>query len=337
MTAAHFHSLAQEFLQKLFSELQEHQVQIEEHWDIDHLCYRVSSIERYVEMKKSFASFADLLIESDVNGRPIATYKLHSAVPFMNWSIEVVELPAPKPTKPTPEGFEHIEVVCDMPLAHLMEKYKALKMDHGGLAKDFNQELEICLGERNLKFHLLSLNSVINLEKNQRVYKALKESRILKDFKKYDPLVAGTFPLDIATAGSDLDILLRADDLSQIEQELREHYSEIPDFKVQKLVVDGLDTLMANFRFDEIPFEIFVQNRETVQQKAYRHFLAEERLLKCGGWPLKRKIQLLRAQKIKTEPAFAQALGIQGDAYAEILNLQKESQGTLQKRVQASH
>lgn len=328
-----FQDEARIFLRALFADLSRHGVAIESHWDIDHLCYRTPTLARYEELKTQFAAFADLLIESPVNGRAIATYHLRSPVVYEGHRIDVVELPAPKPSKPTPEGFEHIEVVCDVPLAELEQKYLHLPLDRGGLQKDFNQELEIALGARNLKFHHLSLASVIRVEAHARVLSALQRSQILKNYRAHQPLVAGTFPLGIATADSDLDILMQAQDLEALAARLQQDFSVQPRFKSQSTVVETVSTLIVNFEFEGVPFEIFAQDRPVVTQRAYRHLLIEERLLKYGGHVLHERVQRLRAQGLKTEPAFAAALHLEGDPYAALLALQKESAAQLSQRL----
>lgn len=335
MNEVKFKDLAVDFLEKLFLSLKESQVEIAAHWDIDHLCYRVDSLNRYEELKKHFLMFGKLLIESDVNGRPIATFKLNSAIQFRSWSIDVVELPAPKPSKPTKEGFEHIEVVCDLSFGDLEKKYQYLKLDLGGLKKDFNQEFELDLGERNLKFHHMSLESVIRVEENKSIFHAVEESKILKAFKKYTPFIAGTFPLGVYTQHSDVDVLMCAENLDEVEQELRNEYGEFLAFETNRSVVDKVETLIVNFNFKSTPFEIFVQNRPVVQQTAFLHFQAEERLLKFGGEDFKKKVMSLRLKDFKTEPAFLQALEMQGDAFAELLRLQKRSNLEIQKMLES--
>lgn len=280
MNKIKFEELAIEFLSKLFSTLDENKIKIAEHWDIDHLCYRVDSLKRYEELKKSFSDFGKLLIESDVNGRPIATFKLNSCVSFRKWSIDVVELPAPKPSKTTPEGFEHIEVVCDLPFSELEESFKHLKLDLGGLKKDFNQEFEIDLGLRNIKFHHLTLESVIRVEENKPIFKALTASRILESFKQYTPFLAGTFPLGLQVENSDLDILMCAQNLDQLNDELKERYGHFSDYKVQRIFVDGLNSLIVNFSFEHVSFKVFAQNKVITSQKGFTHFQFEERSLK---------------------------------------------------------
>lgn len=331
MNKIKFEELAVEFLEKLFKSFTDAKIEIAPHWDIDHLCYRVDSLNRYEELKTSFLAFGRLLIESDVNGRPIATFKLNSSIAFKEWSIDVVELPAPKLSKPVKEGFEHIEVVCDEAFSDLEVKYKHLKLDLGGLKKDFNQEFEVDLGERNLKFHHMSLESVIRVEENKKVFGALEESKVLKIFKKFTPFVAGTFPLGIYTAHSDIDVLMNAGDLNELNDMLKAEYGNLDGFRSEHSIVDGLKTLIVNFNLNKVPFEVFAQNRAVTKQKAYLHFQVEERLLKIGGDQFKKSIIEKRQNGLKTEPAFATALGIKGDAYEELLLLQKVSDSKIRK------
>lgn len=168
LTEAALHSEALEFLDLLFEDLKLNGIEILPGWVIDHLCYRTATESDYQSLKYEFLKFSDLLIESPVNGRLISTYQLHKAIQFQGWSIHVVELPSPKKGKVTARGFEHIEVVCDVPFSELTQKYSHLKLDLGGLSKSINQELEIYLGRRNIKFHHMTLFDVIQLEKAQQ-------------------------------------------------------------------------------------------------------------------------------------------------------------------------
>ncbi len=322
--------MALEFLDLLFIDLTEKQISIPAHWDIDHLCYRTDSLSQYDALKKCFATFAHLLIESDVNGRPIATYKLNQAIHFKEWMIDVVELPAPKASKPTSAGFEHIEVVCDVPFAYFEKHFSHLDLHTEGLKKDFNQELEINLGQRNLKFHHLFLESVINTEKS-KAFSDLQSSAILKDFKQYRPLVAGTIPLGVEVADSDLDILMTSENLHELRDQLTQSYCSEENFSTSIKAFSGADTLLCSFTHQRRDFEVFAQNFESVQQSAYAHFQIEERLLKIKGQNFRQQILKLRQEGLKTEPAFATALGIDADPYLTLLKLQKLSNRDLQR------
>lgn len=321
MTQEQFYADAYFFLDALSIDFASNGVHLSSHWDIDHICYRAQSAASYEELKLSFANFGSLLIESEVNGRLISTYKLSKPLRFKNREIDLVELPAPKPGKAIAQGFEHIEIVCDETFPELMEKYSHLKFETKGLSKAFNRELEISLGARNIKFHHSSLNSVITVEKNQSIWSALVSSNILNILEVYDPLVAGTFPLGLETSQSDLDILVFSDNLVTMEKLLAQHFGDCDQFKLSRETVDDLATLICQFEFQSVPFEVFVQNKPTVKQTAYRHFQIEERLLKKGGESFRNAVMKERLAGLKTEPAFAKVLGLQGDPYLELLKL----------------
>ena len=324
-----FYLHGQHFLEQLFQDMERAGISLEAHWDIDHVCYRSDSTENYQTLKCSFEAFGRLLIESEVNGRLISTFKLFSPLEYQGWRIDLVELPAPKAGKITQAGFEHIEIVCDVPFEEIIGKYSHLNRDEKGLSKDYNQELEICLGERNVKFHHSSLASVINLELNTKVWQAIIESQILKNFKSHQPLIAGTFPLAVDIATSDVDVLLQAHDLESLENKLKESYGHCEGFEISKLEMDLLPTLICHFSFNQVPFEIFAQDRPSIAQSAYRHFLIEERLLKFGGDAFYQKILQARALGLKTELAFGEVMNLESDPYVTLLNLQKLPSGSI--------
>lgn len=165
MQVNEFIYLANVFLDKLFAQLALNQIKIDKHWSIDHLCYRVSTEEAYKKFKNEFSSLGNLLIESEVNGRLISTFKLHKAIQYHGWLIDLVELPAPKKGKQTIEGFEHAEVVIDIPFEEIKRRYSHCQFDESGLKKNLNKELEIKLKDLAIKFHHMSLEQVIEVEK----------------------------------------------------------------------------------------------------------------------------------------------------------------------------
>ena len=323
MNQTKFEEQAFIFLEKLFSIFDESQIEIATHWDIDHLCYRVDSLKRYEELKLSFSHFAKLLIESEINGRSIATFKLSFPIIYEHWMIDVVELPAPKLGKTTKEGFEHIEVVSDLSFDELKEKYKNLNLDLNGLNKEFNQELEIKLGERNIKFHHMSLESIIRIEKNKSIFNAIADSNLLRSFKSYAPLIIGDFPLGIDTHKSDLDILMYAKDLNILESDLKSHYENHDEFEYLRSFIDGVETLIVNFKQNHISFEVFAQTQPITLQKAYRKFLAIERLMKIGGDIFKETVMGIRLDGTNSQAAIAESLNIKKEPCNELLIIQK--------------
>lgn len=331
MTFEEMQTEAISFLGKIFKQFERDSIALDSHWHIDHLCYRTATADDYLNKKREFEKFSRLLIESEVNGRPISTFKLATPITFGEWDIDLIEVPAPKKGKSIANGFEHIEVVCDLTFNEIKNRFKGCRFDDSGLAKDFNQELEITFDGIAVKFHHLSLESVINIEANRQVYSALHESKVLKVLKQFNPLVAGTFPLNVSVVGSDVDILISGDDFELMKNIIVENFSSFLNFKFSESLVRGKQTYLAVFSYKDMQFEIFAQKTASVKQEGYLHFLAEERLLKIGGKTFANKVIEARSQGLKTEPAFAKALGLSGDSYIELLSLQKKSNQELKR------
>lgn len=298
------------FSQLLSDELALHKLKIKPHWHIDHICYRTVDLESYDKLKFLLSKFSDLLAETEVSGRDICTFKLHQSFYFENRKIDLIELPAPKVGSKYQTGFEHIEIVIAEDFEDIKSILPLARFKESGLAKDFNAELALKLDTITVKFHQLSLESVVNLENNRSIFNNLKKLNILKDFKKHKALVAGTFPLGLNVADSDIDILLTSEDLKYTLSELKSKYGSYDEFKYEYVEAQSLDSLVVNFKFEGIEYEVFVQETSSVQQWAYKHFLIEERLLKYGGSPFKEKVLKLRQQGFKTEAAFCEALNI---------------------------
>lgn len=314
---------AHQFLDQLFQHLENHQVDIK-NWEIDHLCYRTSSPENYSESKAMFEKKGKLLIESEVNGRLIATYQLEQPIIYRNWVIDLVEVPAPKPNKITLEGFEHIEVVIDESFDDILNQYPNLNFNKKGLEKELNPELEIEFENCALKFHHKSLEHIINIEKNSAILNFLDESQILSKLKKYSPCISGTLPLNIHHDQSDLDILFQSEDLDEFLTEVKNLYDKMENFKYEYSDHQNLKSLTINFDFHDLPIELFCQNKNVFQQQANQHFLIEGRLIKLLGNKFLQQIKSLKANGIKTEPAFGEILGLK-NPYQDLIELNKLS------------
>ena len=139
-----------------------------DHLQLDHLCYRVATVERYEELKTQLLSEHELLVESLINGRRIATFRMTEPFRFREREIWLLELPEPKPGSPYPEGWEHVEFVTDRPLAAFAEwitehlGVQPEDIDRSGMGKALNADLRLRLGGGlSVKFHELALDEVI--------------------------------------------------------------------------------------------------------------------------------------------------------------------------------
>lgn len=324
-----FYSLSQIFLEEVSNELQRVGVVLEDHWMWDHICYRVETLDRYAYWLQRLSQWGDLLIESEVGGRLIATFKLSQPIKFKGKTINIIELPAPKPHAFYHEGFEHIEIVCDESFDVIKKKYPRAHFNALKTKKILNPELEVKLEKYAIKFHHCSLESIIKLEQNARVFSALKETNILKYLEAFTPLVAGTFPLGISTADSDVDIVLSSSDFNLLSEMVQQKYGSYEGFCMKQFILQDQPSWICQFQYKDVPFELFAQATESLHQNAYRHFQIEERLLQLGGENLRQKILKLRGLGCKTEPAFAKVLALVGDPYESLLNLHKETEKVL--------
>ena len=154
----------------------------------DHVCYRTDSIEQYTALVEALRSASEVyteLIESEIGGRPIATFKLSKPLISEDGShlVNVIEIPSPKEGSPYPAGLEHIEFVIgdgshsspinndvhQTAFVSWMEKYPAVHWNTKAKDKECNPDISTKIeladfGSVSVKFHLISLENVIKFE-----------------------------------------------------------------------------------------------------------------------------------------------------------------------------
>lgn len=337
LSAPVLQQLAERFLDGLFKQLSAAPFELEAHWDIDHLCFRVDSIEAYESYKETFSKLGTLLIESDVNGRPISTFELNYPVRYQNWLIRLIELPAPKKGKICKTGFEHIEIVIDISLTKLVAKYPKLSWDQSGMVKLFNSELELPLKDGAVKFHNLSLRSVVNFEKRPKFAMLVTELRLFEIFKDSEPFIAGTIPLSIDGRDADLDFLVSGTGHEEFTKVCSDSFGSCLEFSISQGHANGADYSLCSFLYREVPVEIFSSVNSTYTQNGFLHFQIEEKLLKYGVIDWQTNVIKLKADGLKTEPAFARLLKQEAvDPYKYLLDLQRKPIRELREIIQTA-
>lgn len=148
------------FLEQIFQHLKEDQIEVDT-FELDHICYRVETKERYVKLKQQLSGYGELLTESIVGGRPIATFKLYQPYQFQNRKIYCLELPSPKEGSPYAEGFEHVEFVIEESFEDFMSKYAHLPFKTKGMQKAVNPEISRKYSNSSVKFHHHPIEYVI--------------------------------------------------------------------------------------------------------------------------------------------------------------------------------
>lgn len=134
---------------------------------LDHLCYRVSTMGEYSEIKGKLGSLGELLIESTVGERLISTFKLNTPITFNNTEIFIIELPMPKLNNKYATGFEHAEFVISDSFDEIRLANSSIDFDITALGKKINPDLRIeFTSGQSIKLHHQSLEDVIKYEKS---------------------------------------------------------------------------------------------------------------------------------------------------------------------------
>lgn len=158
-------------------------------------------------------------------------------------------------------------------------------------------------------------------ERQQAAHAALTSLGVMADLGAYGSVLCGTIPLGVDLPESDLDIICEARDLGGFTARVTALYGGIEGFAVRQNVHQGLPAVIAGFTYGGFAFELFGQPRPAREQNAYRHMVAEARLLALAGPTAAEAIRGLKASGLKTEPAFAAYFGLEGDPYAVLLDL----------------
>ncbi|HFA47985.1 MAG TPA: hypothetical protein ENJ95_03085 [Bacteroidetes bacterium] len=182
------------FLKNIFHALEKININVT-NYELDHICYRTKNIAQYYFLKKELNNIGELLTESKINGRPIATYKLHQPIilkhnrfcalragspllglgagggkctkPIMvqyiykNREIYLLELPSPKKGSHYPAGFEHVEFVINTSLEKFIAAHPNIDFDKKGMSKKTNPDVRVKFAGFSVKFHLHNLEYVI--------------------------------------------------------------------------------------------------------------------------------------------------------------------------------
>lgn len=164
---------------------------------------------------------------------------------------------------------------------------------------------------------------------------AVRRIDILGILAPFDPHVIGTLPLGIARPGSDIDIVCCAVGRSATATLLWEHFRAADGFAIYQWSANGRP-LIARFEAYGWPFEIFASADPVSEQPGWQHFEIERRLLGLSEPAFRTAILALRAGGEKTEPAFANLLGLPGDPYRAMSALFSASDDELIELLTAS-
>lgn len=149
----------------------------------------------------------------------------------------------------------------------------------------------------------------------------LVSNAVLEKLAAFDPVLAGTVPLDVDLPDSDLDIICEVHDASDFASCLLDQFATCDQFRLTRGVVHNEPTTIVTFVLDGFLIEIFGQAVPVDHQAAVVHLEVEQRFLALAGEPLRSSVRALKQAGMKTEPAFARALLLTGDPYDQLYTM----------------
>lgn len=141
-------------------------------------------------------------------------------------------------------------------------------------------------------------------ERPRAAYLALTELDLFCVLADYDPVLAGAFPLGLELHERELELVCHAPNLEQLATILTEVYGGYDEFTLEQSDDEGAPGLTCHFQYHDFHISIVGQPAPSREQDAYRHLVAESRLLRLAGPNARDGIRRLKADGFETASAF---------------------------------
>lgn len=114
-------------------------------FNMDHLAVRMNDVKTAQQWHTLLSTNAQCLKQSEVNGRPIALFKLSQPLEFLGKPISIIELPFPKNKIYPQEGWEHAEIVVPFLANESVEQWVSRLNDQFQFKQ--NQQLNVKISQ----------------------------------------------------------------------------------------------------------------------------------------------------------------------------------------------
>lgn len=138
---------------------------------IDHIAYRVADLEMFQAKKEALMKLSKAWVESIFHERPIAKFQLMEPIEIEGHTINLIELPAPKPGSAYKNGLEHFEVVTGDKLDFIRSQLEKLRsnstllIDTSNEPRSHNETLSVKFEDGiSVKFHREPLLKIMEME-----------------------------------------------------------------------------------------------------------------------------------------------------------------------------
>lgn len=163
-------------------------------------------------------------------------------------------------------------------------------------------------------------------ERQRAAWQVLGGEGLFAALERYEPVLAGTVPIGIDVRGSDLDIVCRyaeSEGTEAFTRNMRSLFGLEKDFSVHRR--QGSDIVLCRFEKGGFPVEIYASPEDPLSSRAFRHMVVEYRILRLAPPEFRDEVIKLKDGGVKTEPAFARLLGLDGDPYEAMILLEDYS------------
>lgn len=138
-------------------------------YELDHIAYRATTEESFSVACRVLPEVATQVSRKVIRDRYVDIWKLNEPLHYENREIVYLEILAPAVGDQFYEGLEHAEfVVNDRSLQVLVVAHPELTWNLNSLNREPNPEIGLKFDDGvNVKFHMLSIAKVIELEKSE--------------------------------------------------------------------------------------------------------------------------------------------------------------------------
>lgn len=153
--------------------------------------------------------------------------------------------------------------------------------------------------------------------RGQKAARLLIQHGVWDGLAGFDPIVAGTFPINLDIDGSDIDILCYCPEFGGFEARAQSAFGHLDGFGLHHRPATQHvgPAIVVRFVLGDLPVEIFATGTPSQSQFGFRHMLVEARVVALLGESFASDIRQLKREGVKTEPAFASLLTLGGDPY----------------------
>lgn len=135
---------------------------------------------------------------------------------------------------------------------------------------------------------------------------------------EYSPHVVSTIFVGLDIEHSDIDIVCEYQNPKTFMSTFEAAFKGRDSYRLSQ----DAGCVVGHFNAEGFLFEVYGATTPVKMQPAFRHYQVMQRIALLGGTHIQKKIRALKKTGLKTEPAISQILGLDGNPYEAVLELE---------------